>query len=274
MKTIVITGATSGIGRALAEYFLKAGCKVLAGYRDESFAKELQNLGAVPFYIEMKDPNSIRRAATYIKSCVNKIDTLINAAGCVVAGPVEFLDVNKIKEQFEVNTFSHLELTQELLDLLENGKVINISSIASFGYFPFIAPYCASKRALDILFSSMFNETKRNIKVVSVKPGVIATPLWDKSIENNKLSLQNIKSYDKEISFLIKNAKKNATHGLPVSEVVKCIAKIDKLKNPKTSYTIGVDAKFAEFVSFFPQNWISSLIRFIYKLKLFTNKQF
>ncbi|MBQ8168994.1 SDR family NAD(P)-dependent oxidoreductase, partial [bacterium] len=142
MKTIVITGATSGIGNALVRYFAKDN-RVFAGYRNENHVEDLQALGVMPFYINMTDKNSIRQAAAFIKSQVDKIDTLINVAGCVVAGVVETLDVDRIREQFEVNTFSHLDFSQNLLDLVEGGKIINISSMASFGVFPFVGPYCA-----------------------------------------------------------------------------------------------------------------------------------
>ena len=125
----------------------------------------------------MEKPYTITGAADVIRQNTDKIDTLINAAGCVMAGPIENMQISKIRRQFEVNTFSHLDFSQNLLPLLEDGKIINISSMASFGIFPFVAPYCASKRALDILFNSLEVEMQGRIKVVSVKPGVIATPL-------------------------------------------------------------------------------------------------
>ena len=139
MKTIVITGSTSGIGKALLEHFAR-GNTVFAGYRNEDYVKDLEKIGAIPFYMDMTDSSSIRQAAAFIKSKTNKIDTLINAAGCVVAGVVEKLDVDRIRGQFEVNTFSHLDFSQRLLDLLDGGKIINISSMAGFGIFPFVAP--------------------------------------------------------------------------------------------------------------------------------------
>ena len=205
MKTIVITGSTSGIGKELTKHFAKDN-RVFAGYRNGKFLEELKSLGVIPFYINLTDSASICEAADFIVSQTDKIDTLINVAGCVVAGAVEDIDVSRIREQFEVNTFAHLDFSQRLLDLLDNGKIINISSMSSFGIFPFVAPYCASKRALDILFNSMLLETKRNIKIVSVKPGVIATPLWQKSIDNNKDSIDNPRGFEKEMRFMVKNA--------------------------------------------------------------------
>lgn len=127
---------------------------------------------------------------------------MINVAGNVVAGPVETLDTDRLRDQFEVNTFSHIEFMQALLPILDNGRIINISSMSSFGHFPFISPYCASKRALDIFFNAFAIENNRNIKVVSIKPGVIATPIWEKSVKSNLDGIQNISGYEKELEFI------------------------------------------------------------------------
>lgn len=267
MKTIVITGSTSGIGNALTRYFAK-GNRVFAGYRNENYAKDLEALGVIPFYINMTDSASIRQAAAFIKSQTDKIDTLINVAGCVVAGVVENLEIDRIREQFEVNTFSHLDFTQRLLDLLDGGKVINLSSMASFGIFPFVAPYCASKRAMDILFNSFMNETKRDIKVISVKPGVIATPLWEKSLDLNKSSINNCNGFEKEMNFMVRNARKNQAQGLDVYKVVDLIAEINNMNNPKPSYTVGFDAKMAEIVSRLPQGLINKLVKYNLKRRI------
>lgn len=264
-KTYVITGSTSGIGNTLVKEFCKNNT-VFAGYRNEKYVEELEKLGAIPFYIDMEKKDSISKAAAYIKSQTDKIDTIINVAGCVVAGAVEKLDVNEIRKQFEINTFSHLDLTQQLLPLLNNGKVINISSMASFGVFPFVAPYCASKRALDILFNSLAVES--GVKVVSVKPGVIATPLWGKSIELNKNSIKNCEKYDKEMRYMVANAQKNEKNGLDVHKVTDLIVKIDSMQNPKASYIVGNDAVFAQFISKLPQDWINKLVKCRIKAKV------
>ena len=131
--------------------------------------------------------------------------------------------------------------------------------MASFGIFPFVAPYCASKRALDILFNAMSVES--GLKVVSVKPGVIATPLWDKSIELNKDAINNSENYDKEMKYMVANARRNGSSGLNVRKVVDLIVKIDGMDNPKPSYTVGFDAKMAEIVSKLPQGIINMLVK-------------
>lgn len=265
MKNVVITGATSGIGNLLVKEFIKQGCRVFAGYRNAKLKRELTAISenVVPFRIDMSKSWTISEAIKFISNELGedgKIDTLINAAGCVFAGAMECLDVNKIREQFEVNTFSHIQLTQGLFEKLEGGKIINISSMASFGIFPFVAPYCASKRALDILFNSMQIECGANIKVISIKPGVVKTPLWDKTIKDNMDVLGDSLKYQKEFDFLAANAKKNNQKGLEAQEVADFIVKVEALENPKASYTIGFDAKCAEILSHLPQGWINKAV--------------
>ncbi len=266
-KTYVITGTTSGIGKTLLKAFAKNNI-VFAGYRNEKYIDDLKSISSnvIPFYIDMERKDSVAQAAAFIKSETDKIDTLINVAGCVIAGLTARIDIDDIRKQFEVNTFSHLDLTQRLLPLLKGGKIINISSMASFGIFPFVAPYCASKRALDILFNSLSVES--NVKVVSVKPGVIATPLWGKSIELNKKSIDKCKEYEKEMQYMIANAKKNETNGLNVRKVTDLIVRIDSMDNPKSSYTVGKDAFVAKLVSKLPQDWLNSIIRYGIKAKV------
>ena len=282
-KTIVVTGATSGIGNLLVKEFVKQGCLVFAGYRNVALKKELQAISenVIPFRIDLSKKWTITDAVKFINEKTDKIDTLINAAGYAVAGAMECLPVDRIREQFEVNTFSHLQFTQGLFSKLEaqgGGRIINISSMASFGVFPFVAPYCASKRALDILFNCLQVEcggkcgsqsgqnasdscNRGSIKVISIKPGVVKTPLWEKSIEGNKDSVGESTKYEKELEFLFKNAQKNAKKCLEAQEVAEFIVKIEALENPKSSYTIGLDAKFAEILSHLPQSWINWIIK-------------
>ena len=261
-KIYVITGAASGIGRALVERFSKDAI-VFAGYRKQSAEEELKKISSniIPFRIDLCDDDSILEAIEFIKSKTDKVDTLINVAGCVVAGAIEGINVKELRRQFNTNTFGHLVLTQGLLSLLDGGRILNISSMASYGIFPFISPYCASKRALDILFNSLLLETKHDIKIVSIKPGVIATPLWNKSIEQNTQSIESCKGFENEMAYMIKNADKNEKHGAPVEKVVETVVKADNAKNPKLTYTVGKDAFAARLVSKLPQGFINMIIK-------------
>lgn len=272
MKTVVITGATSGIGNLLVKEFINQGCKVFAGYRNVKLKRDLTKISenVIPFRIDLSKEWTVTDAAKFICERTDKIDILINAAGCVVAGAMECLNVNKIREQFEVNTFSHLQLTQGLFEKLEansGGRVINISSTSSFGVYPFIAPYCASKRALDMLFNSLELECKANIKVISIKPGVIKTPIWEKAIEQHKDALGDNIKYSKEFEFMIENAKKSYEKALDAQKVVDLVVKVSNLEKPKPSYTLGLDARIAELVSRLPQDWINFIVKRIFEKK-------
>lgn len=268
-KIYVITGAASGIGLELTKELCKDNI-IYAGYRSENKKALLESISENihPFYADYSKPETIEEAAEFIKKSCSKIDTLINVAGCVVAGPVENLHVDEIRRQFDVNVFGHLEMTQRLINLLDNGKIINVSSMASFGIFPFISPYCASKKCLDMFFNSFLIENKRNIKVISIKPGVIVTPLWEKSIAENS-KFQDLRSgYEKEMDYVIKNAHKNETCGLSVNKVAEVILKADNAKSPKLSYTVGCDAFAAKLISKLPQGLINKIIKLGIKLRI------
>ncbi len=250
-KIYVITGSTSGIGKALLDYYSKDNT-VFAGFRNEDLKPEGNNI--IPFYIDYSKPDTIQSAVELINSKTDKIDTIINAAGCVVAGAMDRISMSDLRRQFDVNVFGAIELTRGI----NVKKIINISSMSSFGIYPFIAPYCASKRALDILFNLYSLESCK--QVISVKLGAVATPIWSKSVRENQNSLSDISGYEKEYEYLVKNALKNETKGMPVSKIVKEIVKIDKKNNPKSSYTIGLDAKTAEIFSHLPQTFINHVI--------------
>ena len=268
-KTYVITGSASGIGKALIERIAENNI-IFAGYRRKIHEEELKKLSPniYPFYVDYANPMTITKASEYILSKCTKIDTLINIAGCVVAGPVEDLNIDEIRRQFNVNVFGHIELTQKLMPLLADSKIINVSSMASFGIFPFISPYCASKKCLDMFFNSLLIENKKNIKVVSIKPGVIATPLWSKSIEENSKYFDNYGDYSDEMKYVITNAQKNGKKGLSPNKVVDVILKADKAINPKLSYTVGSDAFMASLISKLPQALINKIVKLGIKMKI------
>lgn len=267
-QTIFITGASSGIGKATALELAKNGHKVFAGIRRKTDKELLESLNEniKGVYIDVTNPASIQKAFWYIVKNSDKIDVLINNAGGVTAGPVELLNVNKLKEQFDLNTFAPIAVAQKFLPLLSNGKIINISSMAATGLFPFISAYCASKRALDILFNAFLVENKDNIKVISVKPAAIKTPIWNKSVEKAKENVENlnkpsVEKYRKELLILEEHALKNNTKGIDVSCVTSRIEKIVNSSNPKCTYNVGFQSHLADFVSKFPQPFINCLIR-------------
>ena len=268
-KVIFITGASSGIGREVAIKLAKDGNKVFAGVRRKIDKNEIESLNEniTGVYIDVTNQSSIDKAFWFIIKHTDKIDVLINNAGIVVAGPIEFLSVKRLKEQFDVNTFGAVAVAQKFIPFLKNGLIINVSSMASTGIFPFISAYCASKRALDILFNSLLIENKDNIKVVSVKPAAICTPIWKKSVDKTKelfseLNEKDLIKYKKEMLYLEKNALENNMKGIDSSYVVNIVVKIINSKNPKLSYNVGFLSYLADFVSRLPLVFVNYLVKF------------
>ena len=192
-----------------------------------------------------------------------RFDTIINFAGIAIAQAVEELDENELKKQLDVNLFGLLRIIKHLCPYLkENGKLINVSSMASYGIFPFLSPYCLSKASADILLNSYSLES--GIKTVSIRPGAVATKFWENCIELNKNYIENNSTnFQKEKKFLVENASKNSLHAQNAKKVALKIAQICELKNPKNVYNIGMDAKFAKFTRFLPQELLNFLIKFI-----------
>ena len=197
-----------------------------------------------------------------------KFDVILNFAGIAIASAVDELDEIELKKQFDINVFGLLRIIKYLdSNLKENGRLINISSMAEYGIFPFLSPYCMSKASADILLNTFSIETGR--KVVSIRPGVIATKFWEASIELNDRALKvKNEKYKEEKDFLINNANKNSLHGASPIATGKKIAQIVELKNPKPVYNIGLDAKFAKLSRFLPQKLINCLVRFILKTRV------
>ena len=267
-QTILITGASSGIGKATAIKLAKEGHKVFAGIRRKTDKAELESLhkNITGVYIDVTNASSIDKAFWFVIKNTDRIDVLINNAGIVTAGPVELLTLNGLKQQFEINTFGPIMVAQKFLPLLHGSKIINISSMASSGIFPYISAYCASKRALDIFFNSFNVENKDNIKVISVKPAAIKTPIWNKSIAKTKTTFEELKEkskakYEKELIFLEKNALENNFKGISVDAVTNTILKIVKSNNPKPSYNVGFSAHLAEFASKLPQSILNEILK-------------
>ncbi|MBQ2645015.1 SDR family oxidoreductase [bacterium] len=276
-KTVLITGASSGIGKETAMLFANNGYKVFACIRKKSDKNTIEKIhkNIKGVYLDVTNTSGIDKAFWYVMKNTSKLDAIINCAGIAVAGPMEALSVKRIKEQFEINTFGTISVIQKFLPMVYDGKIIYISSMASSGIFPFLAPYCASKRATDIMLNSLSNEFKnKNIKIISIKPGCIITPFWNKSIKSNldnanEYSERIMQKYKKEFQFLKKNAEKNNYQGSRPIDVATTILKAVESNNPKLSYTVGKDAFWVMLISkICPQNLLNTITKTIMKKRI------
>ena len=278
-KFVLITGASSGLGKKTAITLAQNGYTVFAGVRKEEDKTriEAENTNITAVIIDVTDKESIQKAFETIKAVTTELDALINNAGIALAGPVEFLPQEVLKKQFDVNVYGAINVAQQFLPMLKKGKIINLSSMASFGMFPFVSPYCASKRALDIFFNALLLECKLpDLQVISIKPGVVKTEIWDKSIDTCEKILENMpesakEKYHKEYEFLSSNAKKNNDKGLEPQAVANLILKVMNTKHPKLSYTIGTDAKLTELYSCLPLRLTNFITKLMFKKRVNKN---
>ena len=189
-KSVLITGASTGIGEDAALHLDRLGFNVFAGVRKEKDADALRQKASDrlhPLIIDVKDSDSIAAAIAEIEKVVEGtgLDGLINNAGIVVSGPLEFIPLDAAREQFEVNVIGQIAVTQACMPMLRKatgGRIINIGSIAAIVPKPFAGLYAASKAAMEALTDSLRMELAQwGIEVIIIEPGSIATPIWEKS---------------------------------------------------------------------------------------------
>ena len=281
-RAVLITGASTGIGRACALHLDRLGLTVFAGIRRQRDADSLQQRSSqrlIPVMIDVTDPRSIAASLTVITRARDErgLTGLVNNAGIAVGGPLEFLPVSALRQQLEVNVVGQLAVTQAFLPLLRQGKgrVINMSSISGRVAMPFMGPYAASKFALEALNDSLRLELRPwGIRVISIQPGAIATPIWDKSLSRAEAMLDDFpiladELYGSTLHGLRQEIENTGQRGLPAEEVARIVAHALLSKRPKTRYLVGREARIsALLVRFLPdrlRDWL--FVRYLSRLQ-------
>jgi NAD(P)-dependent dehydrogenase (short-subunit alcohol dehydrogenase family) len=197
MKTVLITGCSSGIGRALCEKYLSEGFHVYASARNIRSLDDLADHSELKkIALDVNDASSIHNAVAHIKQDHNRLDVLINNAGYAAMGPLADMPVEDLRAQFETNVFAPMELTKACLPLLmhretansdstHRTQVVNIGSVSGITTTPFSGAYCATKAALHSLSDAQRMELAPfGIDVVIVQPGAIESKFGDNSLAN------------------------------------------------------------------------------------------
>lgn len=187
-QTVLITGASSGIGRATVEVFKAKGWNVAATARKPEVLKDLEIQGRVEsFRLDVTDPTSIREAVDASLARFGSIDALVNNAGFAVQGPFETLTTDQIRRQFETNVFGLMETTRALLPHFRqrrSGTILNISSIGGRMAFPLLSLYHASKWAVEGFTESLqFELESFGIRAKLIEPGAIKTDFYGRSMD-------------------------------------------------------------------------------------------
>jgi NAD(P)-dependent dehydrogenase (short-subunit alcohol dehydrogenase family) len=246
---IVVTGASTGIGRAAAQRMASKGFDVLAGVRKDADAEAIRGERIEPVIVDVTVPEQVEALTATVGDRPRA--GLVNNAGVSFAGPLEFFPLDDLRRQFEVNLFAHVAVTQALLEAIRRGRgrIVNTGSVGARTPLPFTAPYAASKAALWATGEALRGELRPwGIHVATVEPGAIATEIWGKgksAAAESRAALppRGVELYG-EILAKTEGIVENITASASSPEVVAdAIEHALTASKPKDRYLIGGDAK-------------------------------
>ncbi len=271
---VLVTGASSGIGRETALLLDRDGYRVFAGVRREPDGESLRRDASerlTPVLLDVTDAASIAAAAKQIETKLGGagLAGLVNNAGIAVGGPLEFLPLQELRRVLEVNAVGVVAVTQACLPLLRRarGRVVVVGSISGRLSAPFAGPYCASKFAVEALCDSLRMELAAwGMHVSLVEPGDVDTPIWEKTqgYADRMLALLPERArelYADAIVAVRRQIDESARRGAPPAACARAIAHALSARRPRTRYVVGTDARIqALLVRFVPDRLRDRLI--------------
>jgi len=248
-KIILVTGASSGIGKATAEQLLTEGHIVYGAARRVEKMQFLETAGGKAIAMDITDEEAVKQAVQQIIDEQGRIDVLVNNAGYAVYGPVETVDMDDARRQFEVNIFGLARITQEVLPHMRAegaGTIINLSSMGGKIYTPYGAWYHASKHALEGWSDCLRLELKPfGIDVVIIEPGLIKTEFGNVMLQP-MIDRAKGTAYEEQVLPFAKTSQEayeKPGETSPPSRIAQEISKAIRAKTPKTRYAAGKMAK-------------------------------
>lgn len=273
-RSVVITGASTGIGRATALRLDREGFRVFAGVRREADAESLRNEASPrlePLLLDVTDRSAIEAAAKRVDAEVGTagLSGLVNNAGIGIGAPIEFLDLDELRRQLDVNVVAVVAVTQAFLPAIRRarGRIVNVGSIGGRMSQPLVGPYSASKFALEAISESERMELAPwGIEVSLVEPGAIDTAIWGKTESYAGSMLQSLPPeanalYGRAIRAVLAMVEYQKRVAIPPDAVARAIEQALTAARPKARYLVGTDAKVqALFARFLPDRWRDALI--------------
>jgi NAD(P)-dependent dehydrogenase (short-subunit alcohol dehydrogenase family) len=252
VPTVLITGASTGIGRATVLHLARAGWTVFAGVRKIADGEALAAAGGVrvePIVLDVTDPAQVAGAVERVNEHGGRLDALVNNAGIGYGGPLELIPIGDLRHQLEVNVLGPVALTQALLPALRRarGRVVLVSSIGGRVPMAFTAPYAASKHALEAIGDALRVELRSShVQVALIEPGSVATPIWDKSRaqgEHVTVPPELAEQYGHVEVAMRKVIDATERRGVPPEQVAKTIEQALTARRMRARYVIGRDAR-------------------------------
>lgn len=268
-RTILITGARSGFGRALTQEFERRGECVIGTTRSAEQATTLnqqaEHRGVSTRYLplELENPASIEALGLALEA-VGDVDVLIQNAGFGIFGPIEFIDDLSMRRQFAVNLFGPLALARSLLPQLRRrqGRIIWIGSIAGRVALPFQAHYSASKAALASMSDALRMELSPfGVRVSCVEPGDFATGFTGaRQIQRDTSGI-----YEARMLCCLANVEQDEREGAPPELLARRVARLSEMENPPARCPIGPNARLICLLArLLPNSWREWAVRRIY----------
>ena len=255
MRAVVITGASTGIGRACALALDAKGFRVFAGVRKESDEQALREAGSAsltPVRLDVTDAESIAAATELVAADVGDagLAGLVNNAGTTLPCPVQYLSIDGFRGQLEVNLTGPLAVTQSLLPLLVRGRgrVVNVTSLAGRLGTPLMAPYVAAKHGLEGLSDVLRLELGQlGVHVAVIEPGYISTAMRGKLTRDTEavirsLPIEGQSRYGEQLTKLAQTINHHAANGSPPAVVAAAVEHALTSRRPRTRYPVGVGA--------------------------------
>lgn len=240
-KVVLITGASSGIGRSIAQLLLGEGFIVFGTSRDASGSPPLS--GGEMLSLDVREDPSVRDCLETILERAGRLDVVVNSAGYPLAGAVEEVTLEQAKALFETNFFGVVRMVKAVLPVMRrqgSGQIINISSGMAQARVPFVGFYSASKCALEGYSEALWHELRPlNIKVTVIRPGYFGT-----NIESNmRFGEERIADYDPWRKPTLQSYHESLRKGADPAPVARCVLRILKSPNPAPYYSVGKDAR-------------------------------
>lgn len=282
VRWVLVTGASSGVGRSTALLLSQSGFKVLAAVRNETDACLLhdQNPEHIhPIIIELRDQSTIEAAVHMATNTTGDdgLHGLVNCAAMLHCGPLEYFPRKLWFEQYDVNLFGPLALIQAMLPLLRkaNGRIVNIGAVGGGISLPFYGAIASSKIAFEAINDCLRRELHPfGIHVSIVEPGGIATPANVKMRDSVTKFLSDLEPigherYGEAMEDFSKWAFTMHQHNLSPEKVARTVMKALQVRRPKTRYRLGWDSKVsAILMKLLPDRWFDKVILKVSKLPM------
>jgi NAD(P)-dependent dehydrogenase (short-subunit alcohol dehydrogenase family) len=248
--TVLVTGASTGIGEATVMHLRELGFSPIAAVRKDEDAERLEGRGLRTTRIDVTDADQIAAARDELGD--EPLAGLVNNAGIAVAAPLEFLPIDRLRQQLEINLIGQAAVTQAFLPALRRGRgrIVNVSSIGGRVGLPLVGAYNASKFGLEGLSDSLRRELRpQGVDVILIEPGGVKTPLWKKGEELADEMLEDVppeaeRLYGRLIAAVRTGTQRIAREtGIEPSEVAEAIGRALTSSRPRARYLVGSDAK-------------------------------